>query len=136
MDKATFEALKAKVDEDLEINENNIQQKSLKLANIYNYYLKLYIQEFGILKYKTTEKNKKYQQKYHYYKFENQYQLSSAKEIEIYVNGDEEIHKINLTIQAQETIVKYLEQVLTNINNTGYRIKSYIDIEKIKHGLS
>ena len=131
-----FEELKKKVEEDLEITEDNVQQKSLKLANLYSHYLKTYIQELKILKFRLTEKNKIYQQKYHHYKFEYQYELGAAKEIETYVNGDDEIHKINLSIQQQEIIVKFLELTLENINNTGYRIKNYIDITKLKLGLS
>ena len=136
MIKEKFDELKLEVEEDLKITEDNVLQKNLKLSNMYNHYLKIYIHEIKILKSIASSKNLKYKEKYHFYKFDCQFKLTSNKEIETYVEGDEEINKLNVRIQNQEIIVKYLEEVLDNIKSTGYRIKNHIELYKLQHGLS
>lgn len=131
-----FQELKKKVEIDLTIDETNAAEKSLKFSSLYNFYLALYIQELRILKRISTEKDKLFGDKYHFYKFGNfDYKLDSAKEIETYVRSDTDFYNKCLEYQNQEIVVKYLEETLTNLNNTNYRIKNYIELYKIKFGL-
>ncbi|MEM4261310.1 MAG: recombination mediator protein UvsY [Candidatus Woesearchaeota archaeon] len=130
-----YKALKAKVEEDLAIDESNAADKSLKFSSMYSKYLALYLQELRILKNLSLEKDKLYGDLYHKLKFKNDYQLDSSKEIDTYVRSDESFYKKSLDVQNQEIVVKYLEETLQNINNTGYRIKTYVDFLKLRMGL-
>lgn len=134
-----YQVLKKKVEEDLLVDESNAAEKSLKFSSLYSKYLSLYMQELRILKTISVEKDKLYGELYHKYKFNTDkdfnYQLDSGKEIDTYVRKNESFYKKCLDFQNQEIIVKYLEETLSNLNNTGYRIKNYIELLKLKMGI-
>jgi hypothetical protein len=130
-----FKALKAKVEINLDVDESNAAEKSLKFSSLYSKYLALYMQELRLLKTLSTEKDKLYGELYHNFKFKNNYQLDSSKEIETYVRSDQSFYQKCLDFQNQEIVVKYLEETLQNINSTGYRIKNYIELLKLKMGV-
>lgn len=130
-----FNTIKAKVELDLNIDELNAAEKSLKFSSLYNQYLLLYLKELKILKTLALEKDKLFGELYHKYKFQNNYQLDTSKEIETYVRADELYYKKCLDYQNQEIIVKFLEETLQNINNTSYRIRNYIELLKLRMGI-
>jgi len=127
-----FKVLKTKVEIDLFVDESNAAEKSLKFSSLYSKYLSLYMQELRLLKNILTEKDKLYGELYHKFKFKNDYQLDSSKEIDTYVRSDESFYQKCLDFQNQEIVVNYLEQTLQNITNTGYRIKNYIELLKLR----
>jgi hypothetical protein len=134
----TFDELKKQVEIDIEINEDNISEKSLKYSFIYHKYIEMYqraVKELNMIK---IEKDKIYGDLYHAYKFENKsggYDLNTKTEIEVYVKRDEKYYKIALKYYNQESIVKYLEGVLQIINTMGFSIKNYIEIQKLRMGV-
>ena len=130
-----FKVLKAKVEDDLLVDESNAAEKSLKFSSLYSKYLALYMQELRLLKTLNTDKDKLFGELYHFYKFENNFQLDSSKEIETYVRSNLKFYNKCLEFQNQEIIVKYLEEVLQNITNTGYRVKNYVELLKLKMSL-
>jgi hypothetical protein len=130
-----FKLLKSNTETEINVTEDNISEKSIKFASIYNKYLSLYIQELRILKKLTLDKDKIYGELYNKFKFNNNFQLDTNKEIDVYVRADDKYYNVSLDLQNQEMVVKYLEEVLQNINNTGYRIKNYIELQKLKQGL-
>jgi hypothetical protein len=127
-----FKSLKTKVESDLDLTDSNAAEKSLKLSSLYSKYLGLYIQELKLLKTTSTEKDKLYGELYHKYKFKNDFQLDSAKEIDTYIRADDSFYNKCLEFQNQEIIVKYLEEVLQNIKNAGYAIKNHLEFVKLK----
>jgi len=131
-----YKALKAKVENDLFVDESNAAEKSLKFSNLYAKYLALYMQELRIIKQLSIDKDKLYGELYHQFKFKNDFQLDGNKEIDIYIRSNESYYKKCLEFQNQEIIVKYLESVLLNITTTGYRIKNYVELLKLKMGIS
>jgi hypothetical protein len=130
-----FKLLKSNTETEINVTEDNISEKSIKFTSIYNKYLSLYIQELRILKKLTLDKDKIYGELYNKFKFNNNFQLDTNKEIDVYVRADDKYYNVSLDLQNQEMVVKYLEEVLQNINNTGYRIKNYIELQKLKQGL-
>ena len=135
MDIENFKSLKLKAEKDLIVNETNAADKSLEFARLYSKYTSLYMQELRILKQMSTDRDKLYGDLYHKLKFKNDYQLDSSKEIDIYIKSDESYYNKCLEFQNQEIVVKYLEETLQNITVTGYRIKNYVDLLKLKMGL-
>ena len=130
-----FELLKQRADKDIKVDLSNIVEKSLKFSSIYHNYSKLYIDELKQLKELSLEKEKIFGELYDKYKFHNDYKLDSKTEIEIYVKSDKQYFEIAQKYYQQESIVKYLEQLIDNINKVGYNIKNYIELEKIKLGI-
>lgn len=135
MDLEKYKELKLKVENDLVVNETNAAEKSLAFARLYSKYTSLYLQELRLLKKMATEKDKLYGELYHEFKFKSDFQLDNRNEIDIYVKANERYYNKCLAFQNQEIVVKYLEETLQNITTTGYRIKNYVDLLKLKMGL-
>jgi len=135
MKQEDFNKLKDIIEKELTLTESNIHDKSLQISNYYIKFLQIYNKEVKLLKNLYHSKEKKFGDLYHYYKFKYEFQLGTKSEIEVYINSNDEFHDISMEFSNQEIIVKYLEQILDHINNVGYRIKNYIELQKLKQGL-
>lgn len=131
----SFRKLKQKVEDELRLTDENIMAKSIQLSNFANKIRGLYSKEFHILRNKAAEKDKVYGELYHKYKYNYEYQLETKGEVEAYIRADDVYYKVALEYAQQEMQVKYLEETMTHINNMGFRIKNYIDLQKMKLGL-
>ena len=80
----------------------------------------------------ATDKDKLYGDLYHEYKFKSDFQLDNRGEIDVYIKANDKYYNKCLEYQTQEIIVKYIEETLQNITTTGYRIKNYVDLLKLK----
>lgn len=129
-----FQKLKKFVEKELKIEESNVMEKSIQLSNLYTKFLQIYTRELKNLKSKHHEKAKVYGELYHHYKFKFDYQLDTKAEVESYIRADDKYYQIALEYSNLEVQVKYLEQILEQINNLGFRIKNYIDLKKISLG--
>ena len=56
-------------------------------------------------------------------------------ELSTYVDADPEIIELTLKIGINETIVRYLDSIVRQINNRGYQIRDMIEFEKFKNGM-
>jgi hypothetical protein len=135
MKSESFQEFKIKIEKELRLTEDNIEEKSIQLSNIYSNVLSIYSKELKIFKNMQIEKDKIYGELYHKYKFEFDYQLDSKSEVDSYIKSNELYYKLALECANQEVQVKFLEQTLEHINNLGFRIKNYIDLKKISKGL-
>lgn len=59
---------------------------------------------------------------------------SSKKEIDTYVEADEDVIKVNLKIGTQREKIQLLESILGMITNRSFQIKHIIDWEKYRGG--
>jgi hypothetical protein len=135
----TLEELEKELIEDLEINEENMQQKSLSLGKLYYKYLKLLTKE----KMKQDEREQKkfdlYKILYHELKskgFQGFEVGKSIKEIEVYIGMNEKYREIEREIAHNQKFIDYLEGVLDQINRVSFNIKNWIDMRKLKLGIS
>ena len=55
-------------------------------------------------------------------------------DVEIYMNADPVLTKVNQVISAQKTIVDHIERVLKEIGNRGFHIKSAIEWRRFMNG--
>lgn len=133
----TFQELQEQIKKDIEINPENISQMSLYQAKIYSKYLDHYMAELKKLKDIKIKKDIKTSEVYHDLKM-NGYQgysvTKSKNEIEVYINLNPEIQKLNESYNNQEIRVKFLEATLENIKSISFSIKNFIDLSKIKLG--
>lgn len=131
-----FNRLKKIVEQQLRLDENNIEKMSIQSGTLYHKYLKFYLQELHILKEIGVTKDKIYGELYHKYKYEGDYQLSTKTEVDVYVKNDQKYYTKCLEEANQEIIVKYLECVVDSIMKMGFQIKNYIELIKIRNGIS
>jgi len=138
-----FEKLKNKVKSELELNQDNIEQQSIRSGTLHQKYLAIYMKELRTYNRMVAEKEKLYGELYHKYKYPSaddgigfQFSLDTKGEIDTYINSNNDYYQKRLNIQNQEIVVKYLERVLDSINKMSFHIKNYIELMKLKHGLS
>lgn len=149
MTKTEFQKFKKRIEEQLKISPSNVDEKNIALSNLYINLLQIWSKEMKILKQISADKDKIYGDLYHHYRFGNtpkngqiyrvnqqiDFQLDSKSEIDVYIRSDNIYYQKALEYSDQEIIVKFIEQSLDIINSLGYRIKNYIDLQKMKKGL-
>jgi hypothetical protein len=126
--------LKAIVEKDLKLTDDNISQKLLDHPYIFHKYLDIYIIEKRELDSLGQIKKSIHSTKYNFFKFEANFRLDSAKEIEEYINGDKEYDDICLKFNQQELVVNYLVELLDMIKKLTYTMGNYIKMREFLSG--
>ena len=62
------------------------------------------------------------------------FKLTTKEEINMFIESDDDIIKLQYRIDYIEQILLYLDSVLRMINNRNFQIKNAIDWEKFKNG--
>ena len=65
-----------------------------------------------------------------------QLKLSTAKEIEIFIDGDDEMIELDELIKECEERIQYLTSIITIVNSRGYHINTLVEYEKFRAGLN
>lgn len=110
----------------LDLSESNMTNISKQ-----HYYHTLFIEykkEFLKLK---RSMDTQYQELYHYYKFEFEYNLTS-KEIEIYLKANKKYKILNRAIQMKELEMEVLEDVIKLFVGRSFSIKNALEINKLQ----
>lgn len=129
-----FIALQKRALVDMKLTQDNVKDKILELPILFTKYKKLYLDQRGILKNINIEIKKTRAKKYHHYKFDGDFRLDTATEINIYVDGNDEMCYLNVLLDKQELIVEFLSDTVSNISKMSYLIRSYVDLEKMRNG--
>jgi len=130
-----FIELQKQVHKDLELTPDNVQEKLLKMPMLYTKYRKKYFDQRRLLKNINSDIKKTKKKRYHFYKFDYDHTLDNNTERALYVDGDDEMIQISMMYDEQLDIVNYLKDVITQIGNMSYNIRSYIDLQKLKNGV-
>ena len=126
--------LKLVVDKDLKFTDDNISKKLLDYPYTFHKYLDLYIKEKRELDNLDRKKKRVYKEKYDFFKFKNEFRLDSAKEIETYINGDDDYDKVCLEYNVQEVIVTYFVELLDMLKKSTFAMQSYIKMREFLAG--
>jgi len=129
-----LEKLKVKVNNDLQLTDANVLDKSLNLPILYQKYLDVFISQMRVFKNLERDKQNMYSKKYHHYKFEGDFQLDSKGEIETYINGDDDYDELLRKYNVQALVIEYLENVLDNIKKLTFTIKNYVTFKMFLSG--
>jgi hypothetical protein len=132
MNEQSFKDLIDFTENKMKITNENVLDKATSIPSSYHHYLDLYIKELKVLKNKITEREKLYGTLYDSVRFQSNKELKNKSEIDPYINSNEPYYQLCLSINDQETIVKYLEEVLSSINKLSYSIRNYIDIKNLQ----
>ena len=133
---------------DRDIDIENLATESVKIPQIHDKYLKIYIDERIRLKSLEFELAKMTKLKLEYYAgtlskeelLEHKWEPFLTKVIKTerysYLDSDEDIFRIKANITLMQEKINYVESVIKMINNRGFQIKSAIDWIKFKHGIA
>lgn len=75
-----------------------------------------------------------YRKKYSYYKFDYTHVLSNKAEVEIFVNGDEDIVELKTKLDKSELILKHLEGIIKMLGQTSFNVRNALEYQKLNDG--
>ena len=134
MNQADFTKLKVAISKDLEIKTDSVAlAKSANVPYIYQKYLDIFIKEVRLHKKLKRDKEKMYKNKYDYYRFSYNHALT-AKEIDIFINGDDNYDELCRQYNWSSIIIEYLELTLKNISNLSFNISNRIKLRQFLNG--
>lgn len=134
MDFNDFVRLKKQVAKDLQINNENVLQKSLELPSLFTRYLNILTNLSYKLNRKKKEQSSLFHKLYHYYKFEYKYELRNKGEIEAYIHGNKDYISISNVVEDLELMCEFLEKTLANIRQISFTIKNYVELRRFESG--
>ena len=132
---------------DREIDITELANESVRIPQIHDKYLKIFIDERIRLKGLQFELTKLVQLKRDYYDgkltqeeleklgWEQFLQRLLKNEISTYIEADEDVIKTKKNIVLIEEKCHYLDSIIKMISNRGFQIKSAIDWIKYKSGI-
>ena len=133
---------------DREIDISDLATESIRIPQIHDKYLKIYVDEKIKLRKLKLNLAKISKMKLDYYSGRmSQEELDRLEwqpflvkvlkgEVNSYVESDDDIIKLKETIALMEEKINYIDSVIRMINNRGFQIKSAIDWIKYKDGIS
>ena len=141
----TLDDLKEQVKNDLAIlNDERLDNESFKTQELYSKYLD-HKTNFELLLYRAKGDYKVlYREKWEYYGGKSDAKVYATKpfdlkvlktDLNIYIESDEDIIKIEHKISYLETVVKYLDGVLKSINSRCWDIKNAISWRQFESGM-
>jgi len=126
--------LKPIMEKKLKFTDDNISEKLLNFPYLFHEILDLYLKEKRELDKLDQKKKRIYQQKYDHFKFKGNFRLDSAKEIEVYINGDEEYDAVCLEYNLQEVVCTYFVEILDMLKKSTFTMNSYIKMREFLAG--
>ena len=63
------------------------------------------------------------------------YKLTTKEEVNMFIEGDEDVRKLQYKIEYVDQCLNYLDGVLRQINNRNFQIKNAIDWTKFQNGV-
>lgn len=131
----TFKDLTLQVDEDMALNKN-FEKILYEMPVLHNKYLKLYTESKKKYQNLKCEMDELYRIKWHEYKNEGcqGYDISTQKEIIIYVEGDPAILNKRIKLNSAKRTRDYLKRVVTKCNSMSFDIKNIIEHNKWMNG--
>ena len=132
---------------DREIDITELATESVRIPQIHDKYLKIYIDERIRLKGLQFELTKLVRLKTDYYAgkltqeeleklgWEQFLERLLKNEISTYIEADDDIIKLKKNIVLLEEKIHYLDSIIKMISNRGFQIKSAIDWIKYKKGI-
>jgi hypothetical protein len=133
-------------DKDSKIDQTELAQESLKIAQLHSKYYKIFLAERMQLKKWKGEFKQLYKLKYEYYNGTisdedlklHDWQPFALKilknDISVYIEADSDIINSQNRVEMQEEKINFLESAIKSLTARGYNIKSAIDWLKWTHG--
>ena len=128
-----FQDLEKVVEEELKMPDGlrDVIDKNNYLPTLIGKYQKLYANQTYIVKKLEIDAGEKYGELVKYYKFQDSFSWSNAKEIDSQINANPEYCKILREINQQKCFLNFITETLSKMKNLAFVIKNYIDYKKI-----
>lgn len=130
--------------EDCNIDDDLYCEESLKIPRLHQKYMEYYNTFSLMKKEKDGDYRRLLKEKWLYYKGKApssvykempfDFKLTTKEEINMFIESDDDIMKLQYRIDYIEQTLLYLDSVLRMINNRNFQIKNAIDWEKFKNG--
>ena len=140
----TLDELKLQVKKDLEVDDETLDKESYKNQELYAKYLD-HKTNFELLLYKAKGDYKiLFKDKWEYYGGKADAKIYVTKpfdlkvlktDLNIYIESDEDIIKLEHKIAYLETTIKYIDGVLRSIQSRGWDIKNAISWQQFEAGM-
>lgn len=114
----------------MNINQNNLDQKLKEIGKLYAIVLKKYKETLYALNKKEIELSNTWAERYSYYKCDSDFQLTNT-EIKNFIDNDIETSQLRLEIKNLKTDCEVLEKHLKNIESLRWDIKTLIEYLKL-----
>ena len=144
----TLDELKIMVAEDMAIDDTELDLESLKIPQLHNKYLNLYMDEKLKLGKLESECKALIRLKWEYYTGKlDEEQLEKLEwepfqykilrgDLDKYLESDQDLIEKKHRMLFQEEKVKYLDAIIKNINNRQWNIRGAIEWRKFVSGVS
>jgi len=127
------------------IDPDKYGEESIKIPQLHMRYMEFY-NTFSLMKKdREGEMRGLWKQKWIYYKGKApsavykelpfDFKLTTREEINMFIEGDEEIRKLQLKIGYIEQVIFFLDGVLRQINGRNFQIKNAIEWDKFQSGM-
>ena len=140
----TLDELQKQAEKDLKIDDVELGDESLKTANLHQKYLNIYNNFRQLQLMSDAQYRILYRKKWEYYGGKADAKIYVTKpfdlkvlktDLNIYIESDEEIIKLEHKIAYLETTIKYIDGVLRSIQSRGWDIKNAISWKQFEAGM-
>ena len=130
---------------DAVIDPDNLHDESLKIPQLHSKYYTVY-NTITLLREKAREQyNKTRLERYNYYTGKAPaevyieepfgYKVREKDAIQIHMEADEKLTRIDLKIRYYDATLKFLEEIIKNVSNRTFQIKNAIEWNKFQAGM-
>ncbi|ASD50382.1 UvsY-like recombination mediator [Acidovorax phage ACP17] len=125
------------------LDENRLDFESLRIPQLHSKYYRLFMDEARTLKEMNFAYAKMKKEKTEYYLGKAPEEVYKEKpldmkvlktDLDLYMNGDMELHEMETKMQLQKLKTEMLEKFITTLNQRGFSIKTALDFMKFKAG--
>tara|TARA_B100001996_G_scaffold252440_1_gene195917 strand:+ start:192 stop:620 length:429 start_codon:yes stop_codon:yes gene_type:complete len=130
---------------DSQIDPDKYGEESIKIPQLHMRYMEFY-NTFSLMKKdREGEMRSLWKQKWIYYKGKApssvyrevpfDFKLTTREEINMFIEGDDDIRKLQYKIDYIEQVIFFLDGVLRQINGRNFQIKNAIEWDKFQSGM-
>ena len=140
-----LETLQEKLKVDSEIKDCEYDKESIRIPQLHMRYMELYNTFSLMKKEREGEMRRLIKEKWIYYKGKApstvyrevpfDFKLTTKEEVNMFIEADEDIRKLQYKIDYIDQVLFFLDGVLRQINSRNFQIKNAIEWEKFQAGM-
>ena len=131
-------------EEDSKIDPDNLHTESLRIPQLHAKYYDIYNKTLLLRKKTSEDLSILKKDRYEYYGGKASadvyaeepfpFKVRDKESMNRYIDADEKLSNVRLKTQYQDTMLKYLEDIIKTIHNRTYQIKNAIEWQKFQAG--
>ena len=141
-----FDQIRSMAEKDAKIDGTELDIESIKIPQLHNKYLRILQDEKLVLRRYMSQQSTLYRKKWEYYNGKMSKEEMDdlgwdpfqhnilKKDLDVYLNGDEDLNVMKDRISYQEVKLQFLEEVVKELNSRAWKIKNAIEWRKFTSG--